>query len=250
MEFIPQPALGCTRNMHIHANFQYGEDDLLQWPQPYFASDCHLGAIPLRPGPDNAMSIMWWQPEPKGFVLTTATTIGGLGLINRKHFTYLSYMVSSLCSRAEEFMSAEPSGQKNEVVPSFMTVVRQGVKWLENLPMCHCQVFMNVWYVQRCYLELLAALDYSEVFCPCMRGLCPAVSMVEMRMGVFTFDPIVVQGFMRAGLPVWLIHPYDMLYTMRINSVKDVRLLEDHLCLEDTSPPFKVFFSDHVDHPK
>ena len=91
-----------ARNMCIHADFRYGEDDPLQWPQPYFASDCHLGAIPLRPGPDDAMSVMWWEPEPKDFVLTTATTIGGLGLIDRKHFTYLSYMVSSLCSRAEE----------------------------------------------------------------------------------------------------------------------------------------------------
>jgi len=183
-------------------------------------------------------------------VPTTATTIGGLGLINRKHFTYLSYMVSSLCSRTEEFMLAEPSGQKNEVIPSFMTVVRRGMKWLENLPMGHHQVFMNVRYVQRCYLELLAALDYLGVFHPCMRGLCPAVSMVEMRMGIFTFDPIVVQDFMHVGLPVWLICLYDMLYTTRINSMKDVRLLEDHLCLEDTSPPFKVFFSDCVDHLK
>jgi len=153
MEFIPQPALGCTRNICICADFRYGEDNLLQWPQPYFALDCHLDAIPLCPGPDNTMSIMWWQPEPKDFVPTTATTIGRLGLIDRKHFTYLSYMVSSLCSRTEEFMLVEPSGQKNEVIPSFMTVVRQGMKWLENLPMGRCQVFMNVWYVQRCYLE-------------------------------------------------------------------------------------------------
>ena len=74
--------------------------------------------------------------------------------------------------------------------------------------------------------------------------------MVELKMGIFTFDPIVVQDFIRAGLPVWLIRPYDMLYTARINSVKDVRLPEDYLCLEDTSPPFKAFFSDRVDHPK
>ena len=192
---------------------------------------------------------MWWDPEPKDFVPTTATTIGGLGLIDRGHFTYLSHMVSSLCYRAEEFMSTEPSGKKNEVIPSFMTVVMQGMKRLENLPMSRCQVFMNVRYVQRCYLELLAALDYLEVFRPRMRGLRPAASIAELRMGVFTYDPIVVQDFMHAGLPVWLICPYDMLYTARIDSVKDVRLPEDYLRLEDTSPPFKPFFCDRVDHP-
>jgi hypothetical protein len=192
---------------------------------------------------------MWWDPEHKDFVPTTATTISGLGLINRAHFTYLLHMVSSLCYCAEEFMSMEPTGKKNEVIPLFMSVVVQGMKRLENLPMSHCQVFMNVQYVQRCYLELLAVLDYLEVFCPCMRGLCPAASMAELRMGVFTYDPIVVQDFMHAGLPVWLIRLYDMLYTVRINSVKDVWLPEDYLCLEDTSPHFKPFFCDRVDHP-
>jgi hypothetical protein len=68
---------------------------------------------------------MWWDPEPKDFVPTTATTISGLGLIDRKHFTYLSYMVSSLCSHAEEFMSAEISEKKNEAIPSFLTVLMQ-----------------------------------------------------------------------------------------------------------------------------
>ena len=154
--------------MRIRANFRYGEDDPLQWLQPYFPSDCHLSVIPLSPGPDDVMSIMWWDPEPKDFVPTLATMISGLGLIDRAHFTYLSHMVSSLCYRAEEFMSMEPSGKKNEVIPSFMTVVMQGMKRLENLPMSRRQVFMNVRYVQRCYLELLAALDYLEVFRPCM----------------------------------------------------------------------------------
>jgi hypothetical protein len=111
------------------------------------------------------------------------------------------------------------------------------------------QVFMNVRYVQRCYLELLSALDYLEVFRPRMCGLCPVVSMVELRMGVFTYDPVVVQDFLRAGLPVWLIRLYDMLYTVRIYSVTNVWLPEDYLHLEDTSPPFKAFFSDRVDHP-
>ena len=125
--------------------------------------------IPLCPCSDKAMSIMWWDPEPKDFVPvpTTATTTSGLGLINKKHFTYLWHMTSSLCSCAEEYMSTEPSEKKNEVIPSLTTVVTQGVKRLEFAHEPH-QAFMNVWYVQRCYLELLAMLDYLEVFCPCM----------------------------------------------------------------------------------
>ena len=116
-------------------------------------------------------------------------------------------------------------------------------------------IFLNVilsctlcQYVQRCYLELLTTLDYLEVFHPHIQGLHPPANMAELRIGVFTYDPIVVQDFMCAGLPVWLIHPHDMLYTARIDSVKDMQLPGDYLCLEDTSPSFKSFFSGQVDH--
>ena len=72
MDFVPQPPLGGTHSMHICANYRYGEDNPLQWPQPYLASNCHLGAIPLCPGPDDHMSIMWWIPEPEDFQPTSA----------------------------------------------------------------------------------------------------------------------------------------------------------------------------------
>lgn len=246
MDFVPLPPFGRNRNMRIRTNFRYGKDDPLQWAQPYLASDCHLGAIPLRPGPDDPMSIMWWIPEPSDLVPCRTNTIAGLCLISPNRFTRLRQMVTQLCSRAEEYMSKE----KSEVIPSFLTVVTQGVKRLETLPMSPRQVFMNVSYLQRCSLELLAALDYLELFRPRMRGIRPAARMVGLRMGVFTYDPVVVQDFMRAGLPVWFIRPYNVLHTAIINTVVNVRLPGDYLCLEDANPPFKTFFVDRADHPK
>jgi hypothetical protein len=249
MDFVPQPPLVFTHNMRIRVDFKYGKDDPLQWPQPYLSSNCHLGAIPLRPGPDDPMSIMWWHPEPDDFVPSTAATISGLGLIDNNHFAHLHNMVSWLCGRAEAFMSRETSG-KNEVILSLVTVVTQGVKRLETLPMSCRQVFMNGSYVQRCLLELIAALDYLETFHPRMQGLCPVANMVGLRIGMFTHDPMVVQDFMRAGLPVWFICPYDALHTARIESVKEVWLPEDYLRLDDASPQFKPFFVRQADHPK
>ena len=61
--------------------------------------------------------------------------------------------------------------------------------------------------------------------------------MVGLRMGVFTYDPVVVQDFMHAGLPVWFIRPYNVLHTAIINTVVNVRLPGDYLCLEDVNPP-------------
>jgi hypothetical protein len=74
--------------------------------------------------------------------------------------------------------------------------------------------------------------------------------MVGLRMGVFTPDLMVIRDFMRAGLPVWFIYPYDALHTARIESVKEVWLPEDYLCLDDASPQFKTFFVGQADHPK
>ena len=69
-------------------------------------------------------------------------------------------------------------------------------------------------------------------------------------MGIFTYNPIVAQDFMCAGLPVWFIHPYNMLHTAIINTVVNVWLPGDYLCLDDANPPFKTFFADRADHPK
>jgi hypothetical protein len=113
------------------------------------------------------MSILWWNPEPNDFQPITAGFITGLGLLSRAHFADLQQAVFALCSRAQAFMYKETSG-KNEVIPSLLTVLMQGLSRLETLHMSCRQVFMNVLYVQRCSIELTAALDYLELFCPCM----------------------------------------------------------------------------------
>ena len=191
------------------------------------------------------MSILWWIPEPSDLAPCRTNTISGLCLISPNQFKCLQQIVGQLCSQVECM-----SNKKSEFIPSFLTVVKQGVKRLETLPMSPHQVFMNISYVQRCSLELLAALDYLELFRPHMRSLRPAARMVGLRMGVFTHDPIVVQDFMRAGLPVWFIHPYNVLHTARINTVVNVRLPGDFLSLDNANPPFKAFFVDRADHPK
>ena len=217
MHFISLPPFGCSCNMHIHTNFQYGKDNPLQWAQPYLVSDCHLGVIPLHPGPDNPMSIMWWIPEPSDLVPCHTNTIAGLCLSSPNHSTRLQQIVHQLCSRVGEFMSKEGS-KKSEAIPSILTIVMQGVKRLKTLPMSPHQVFMNVSYMQRGSLELLVALDYLELFWPHMWGLSHVARMVGLRMGIFTHDPIDVQDFVHAGLPVWFIHPYNVLHTAIINT--------------------------------
>jgi hypothetical protein len=251
IDFVPQPPmlLGQSCIMCIYANYHYGEDDPLQWPKPYLVSDCHLGMIPLCLGLGDSMSILWWNPEPNDFQPITAGFITGLGLLSRAHFANLQQAVFALHSQAQAFMYKETSG-KNEVISSLLTVLMQGLSHLETLHMSCRQVFMNVSYVQRCSIELTATLDYLELFCPCMRGLTPPARMVGLRMGVFMHDPLVVQDFMLASLPVWFIHQYHVLHSTIVDSVKEVQFPEDYLQLYNVDPPFEPFFVDRADHPK
>jgi hypothetical protein len=245
IDFVPQPPtpLGQSCIMRIHADYRYREDDPLQWLQPYLASDCHLGAIPLCLGLGDPMSILWWNPEPNNFQPITAGFITGLGLLSRAHFANLQQAVFALYSWAQAFMYKETSG-KNEVIPSLLTVLMQGLSHLEMLHMSCRQVFMNVSYVQRCSIELTAALDYLELFCPRMRGLTLPARMVGLRMGVFTHNPLVIQDFMLASLPVWFIRQYHVLHTTIVDSVKEVQFPENYLQLHDADPLFEPFFVD------
>jgi hypothetical protein len=61
--------------------------------------------------------------------------------------------------------------------------------------------------VQWMWLELTALLDYMQIYKPCMDGYAPSASGVANMIGIFTYDLQVVQDFVTAGLPCWLICP-------------------------------------------
>jgi hypothetical protein len=128
-----------------------------------------------------------------------------------------------------------------------MKSIDHGMKRLHLLPMSESQVFIAFCHVQRLCLELLAMVDYAELFIPRMRGSMACATSAEHRMGAFTYDPHIAEQFMRAGLPVWLIRPYTELPHTRIDSVVQVRKPSDYFSLTDATPQFKTFARSTAD---
>ncbi|EEB91908.1 hypothetical protein MPER_09660 [Moniliophthora perniciosa FA553] len=62
--------------------------------------------------------------------------------------------------------------------------------------------------MQRCYLKLLAALDWVEKYQPRMEGqILPheGIAPVSQLMGAFVQDYKTASQLMRAGIPIWVV---------------------------------------------
>lgn len=236
--------------MRFRSDFRYGEDDPLLWPQPYLSHVCHLGCIPLRPSSDDDRAIMWWTLTREDFVPSTGNIITGVGLIQMQKLAVLKRLIASLQSRFQAYMLDEKHPRKNELVKALSNALNHAFKRLECLPMSFRQTNFGLSQVQRYYLEIVAALDYLMVYKPRMDGVAPPATQVAATVGTFTTDMLIAQEFVRAGLPVWLIRPYNRLPATRIDALKTLRLPEHFLCLTDATPPFKAFFTRKADDPE
>lgn len=250
MDIVYAPPFGLNRSMRFRSDFRYGEDDPLLWPQPYLPHVCHLGCIPLCPPSDQLLAIMWWKLTREDFVASTANIITGVGLIAGKKLAILTRLVTSLQSRVHAYMADEQHPKKNVLVTALSNALNHGLKRLQCLPMSLRQTSFGLSQVQRYYLEIVAALDYLTIYKPRMDGVVSPATQVAPTVGTLTTDMLIVQEFVRAGLPVWLLRPYNRLPATRIDSLKTPRLPEDFLCLTDAIPPYKPFFTGKAIDPE
>jgi hypothetical protein len=249
MDVIYEPPFGQERHMRFHQNFRYGDDDPLLWPQPYVMSECHLPAIPLRPGAGDPTAVMWWQLTRDDFVLSTAGIVTGVGLIHGTKLAQISRLVNSLQSRTRAYLNDEKFPRKAEGATILLNVLKQAMIKLESLPMSLQQAGFCVSHVQQLYLELVALLDYMTIYKPRIDGRIPIASQVACTVGAITENPSVAQDFIRAGLPVWLIRSYKEVPVTRTDCLKAMRKPADYLCLDDAQPVQRTMFVGKADDP-
>jgi hypothetical protein len=85
------PALGGDHSLFLRTSLRFGDDDPLQWPQPWVPEYPHLACIPV-PTETGPLSIMQWMPEYHDFVLDRGILIG----IGKVH-PIQCYMMRQLC---------------------------------------------------------------------------------------------------------------------------------------------------------
>ena len=196
----------------MRADSLYADDDPILWPQPYNAFNCHHGAIPM-PKSLSAHLIMWWEPTHSDFILLRDPTspIRGLGKLSDLKLGKLKSSVSVLLSRVQAFMSNTSKSRAPPTLGPLVTMIEHGLVRLGSLWTNFRQMAFGVRDVQRCWLDLMAMLDYMEVYKPQMDSARLAVGSppaeVANTVGVFTNDTRVAQDFFQAGLPFWLVRP-------------------------------------------
>ena len=238
------------REVRIRANFRYGDDDPTQWPQPYLADHPHLGAIPRKPdSPDDTLSLMWWEPSSSDFVLCRNSLVTGLGKLQNTRIRALEKMSQELRKRVAEYKAT--SKKPHHAVLALDKAMHHACIRLDVLPSSEMEMRFGVAEFQRYYLELVAALDYLEVFQPRMIGTMPAPDTVEKRVGIFTTTPRIAEEFFSAGLPVWLVQDEDVAIASTINVVAHALPRQPHLyvCLQDYDPVFPNIYIGRSDVP-
>jgi hypothetical protein len=105
------------------------------------------------------------------------------------------------------YQADAPSNRQPPTLQPSVKMLEHGLARLESVYTNFRQMEFSVRDVQRMWLELTAMLDYMQIYKPRMDGYTPSASRIADTVGVFTHDLRVVQDFVTAGLPCWLIRP-------------------------------------------
>ncbi|TFK58061.1 hypothetical protein BDN72DRAFT_907124, partial [Pluteus cervinus] len=227
---IYQPQLGGDRTVYMRVNLRYGADDPLQWPQPYIPKFAHHVAIrtPVK-DPADPLSLAWWLPEKKHFVQDSNCLFGGLGRLDPNILLPLQHVCELLLRRVSrsEKKSATP------LVGELSTLLSDFLDRVKHLSTDFDTLLLLIRGLQRIYLELLALMDFLEVYQPRMEGIIPhSARAIAPVMGCFANSHNDAEMMLRAGIRVWLVRPSEQVPSARIRKVVSMHRPEGLLPLE------------------
>lgn len=225
---IFEPPLGGDRHLFLRSNLRYGDDDPLQWPQPFVSNYGHISFIPRSPtSAKDRESIMWYIPHIADFVSDDGV-FSNVGKLNRGTFLELQFLSLALIERADSSEFREQA-----LVSQLTKILGNLLHRLEYISTSFYTMRLGVRQLQRVYLELTALLNFEGHF----RSQSMSSNKVNNIMGAFTYDLAVCDQLYQAGVPVWLIRPYSALHSIRIRALARLTKVVDMLPLEPSSRP-------------
>jgi hypothetical protein len=240
MNYVWYPPIGENRTMKIRSDGRYADDDFLCWPQMYNEKRPHLPFILRRPSTaGHSLDIIWWTPSLDSYVVSAQDVLTGVGLLNSLWIDQLRSAIDALKARHKIY---ERSTRGASVTP-LVVELEDALARLELLPGTFSQVQFAVAHLQRVFLELTAWLDYSFIYYPMMIGTAlPATSFANV-VGIFIKPGPAVQQYLRAGVPLWIVHTSKKLPHTRIDALVNPRCAHEYVPVADASPPFPPFFT-------
>ena len=234
---IYSPLFSGDRSLFLHSNFRFGDDDELQWPQPFVKDYGHLCCIMREPPLGGVMEVMWLLPKCADF-LPDGGVLCGVGKLRHRMLEGLQRWVEQTFERA-----MSPKFGDISLVTQLVTTLRLLLYHLEFISATFRTTQIVVHETQRLLLELWVLLDFEEIFRPRMASAVSHHSVNTGIMGAFTNDLLVCDALFRAGIPVWLIRPYTALASIRVKALAQLRFTPETIPLDPPlrSPPPSIY---------
>ncbi|TFK59506.1 hypothetical protein BDN72DRAFT_865095, partial [Pluteus cervinus] len=156
--FIPQPPLGGDRSVFLREDFRYGDDDPLQWPQPFIRSLLFLSAIPLISDHNHPLAVMSDDLSWSDFTEDDNDLLSGIGKITNIKYTQLSVLSTHILDRAEKFSRSKPAASVANLLGEYTHLLRLYLHRLEHVTTNFSNTRFTFRGLQRIYLYLLSAV--------------------------------------------------------------------------------------------
>ena len=215
---ICHPPLGGDHFVFLQKNLRYGDDDPVQWPQPFTETYPHYACIPVCPDlPNHPHMILWLTPNPCNYVKQSRQDFPSLWMLNLATFHVLTMVAMEILEHV-----TKPSLKDCTLIFQWVLHVHHLLQRLEYIPTTLRHVQLGVSKLQRFLLELIGAADWYEVFEPCWKVAHTICHKDSARtLGAFTFSLEICDQLFRMGLPVYLVRPWDALPGIRIQNTVD-----------------------------
>lgn len=231
-----------------------GDDDPLQWPQPYIPDQCHLPCIP-RQTDNNSLGILFHKIVEQDFHHLLDTSLSGLGYLSHRLIIrlrqFIQRMIEPHFARWITQHDSLPDNYKATRVslfPHLYTLIHRSMRHLDSLPLMITQVFFVFAELQRYLLEYIACKDYMDIYKPRMDGTLPRAVSIADVIGAFVVGPDEADSFVRAGIPVWFIREAKFAGAVRVDALVEPRMAADHLCMMDAYHLHRVSYSGPGTH--
>lgn len=224
-------ALPTNTEMGVHSNFRLGDDDPLQWPQPYVSSLIHYATIPLPPPNLNSNDypyILYCTLSNDDFIPLNDGPVTGLGNLSYFNLKLLKDAATILREKLAEYQKKLPTVETGPIFGTLLVVIDRSICCLDGVPMTRRQCMFIFAETQRYMLEFIGAYRYQYVFRPrMMDNTLDPPSKPAAVVGAFTRELRVVDDFYRAGIPVWLVRPASLAGTVRVDSIQSLTYPRD-----------------------
>lgn len=238
MSPYPQQSIPCPpfdSVVQLRADWRFGPDDPTSWPQVFMSAFRHYCVIKAKPSdpfdPDN----IWWKPlEEPDFHPGPR----GSGEISTLFLRLYHEPYEDLRRRVRAYINAN---HRKDIPRDVYTLVIQLESSFGRL-----RELAYTWYVagrtvskfQHVYLELLALMDWIEIYVPVLESRIPLPPSRENPSIMGTYlaggDTEWVERFYAARIPFWIIWPTNQLSLKRIDSVAPLLHPENVVCMELT----------------